>query len=134
MERMKNILSIITGSAFIFIALLVLQLVSLLLMVSYKMLSKDYPFLNDIDPSIFRYLVAIPAFLFVMFTGGYIAAMIVKNKVILHTFTVGVITTMGSMWFALDYMKITLTGALVMALMLAATVAGGMFWQRRNKE
>ena len=133
MERMKNILSIITGSAFIFIALLVLQLVSLLLMVSYKMLSKDYPFLNDIDPSIFRYLVAIPAFLFVMFTGGYIAAMIVKNKVILHTFTVGVITTMGSMWFALDYMKITLTGAIVMALMLAATVAGGMFWQRRNK-
>ncbi|MCK5814046.1 MAG: hypothetical protein KAH03_07295 [Cocleimonas sp.] len=130
---MKNILSIITGSAFIFIALLVLQLVSLLLMVSYKMLSKDYPFLNDIDPSIFRYLVAIPAFLFVMFTGGYIAAMIVKNKVILHTFTVGVITTMGSMWFALDYMKITLTGAIVMALMLAATVAGGMFWQRRNK-
>ena len=130
---MKSLLSIITGSAFIIITFLVLQLVSLLAMVSYKMLSKDYPFLNDIDPSIFRYLIAIPAFLLVMFIGGYIAAMIAKNKVLLHTLVVGVITTAGSMGLALDYMKITVTGAIVMALMLAATVAGGMFWQRRNR-
>ncbi|MCK5918175.1 MAG: hypothetical protein KAG34_07100 [Cocleimonas sp.] len=130
---MKSILSVITGSAFIIITFLVLQLVALLTMVSYKMLSKDYPFLNEIDPSIFRYLIAIPAFLLVMFVGGYITAMIAKNKVLLHTLIVGVITAAGSMGLALDYMKITLTGAIVMALMLAATVAGGMFWQRRNK-
>ncbi len=130
---MKSILSIITGSAFILITFLVLQLVSLFAMVSYKMLSKDYLFLNDIDPSIFRYLIAIPAFLLVMFIGGYIAAMIAKNKVLLHTLIVGVITTTASMVLALDYMKITVLGAIVMVLMLVATVAGGMLWQRRNK-
>jgi hypothetical protein len=133
MEFMKNILSVITGSAFIIIAFLLLQLVSLLAMVSYKMLAKDYPFLNDIDPSIFRYLIAIPAFLAVMFIGGYITAMIAKSKVLPHTLIVGAITTAGSMWWALDYMKITVTGVIVMVLMLAATVAGGMFWQRRNR-
>ncbi len=130
---MKSILSIITGSAFIIITFLVLQLALLFVIVSYKTLSKDYPFLNDIDPSIFRYLVAIPVFLLVMFIGGYIVAMIAKNKVLLHTLIVGIITTVGSIGLALDYMEITLTGAIVMALMLAATVAGGMFWQRRNR-
>ena len=130
---MKNILSVITGSAFIIIAFLLLQLVSLLAMVSYKMLAKDYPFLDDINPGIFRYLIAIPVFLAVMFIGGYITAIIAKSKVLLYTLLVGTITTAGSMWWALDYMKITVTGVVVMVLMLVATVAGGMFWQKRNR-
>lgn len=129
---MKSLLSIISGSAFIIIASLVLQLGALLAMVAYKILAKDYPFLDDIG-GIFRYLVGIPSFLLVMFVGGYISAMIAKSKVLLHTLIVGSITTATSIFWALDYMKITITGVIVILLMLTATVAGGMLWKKRNK-
>lgn len=129
---MKSLLSIISGSAFITISFLVLQLVALLTMVAYKKFSVDYPFLNDIG-GIFRYLIAIPSFLLVMFIGGYLSAIIAQHKVLLHAFIVGVITTTATMWLALDYMEITITGVIMIILMLAVTVAGGMFWQRRNQ-
>ena len=132
MEFMKSLLSIISGSVFIGISFLVLQLVALLVMVAYKKFSVDYPFLNDIG-GIFRYLIAIPAFLLVMFIGGYLSAMIVQKKVWLHAFIVGAITTTGTMWLALGYMKITTTGVVMIILMLVVTVAGGLFWQRRNR-
>lgn len=129
---MKSLLSIISGSVFISVSFLVLQLVALLTMVAYKKFSVDYPFLNDIG-GIFRYLVAIPSFLLVMFIGGYLSAMIVQKKVLIHAFIVGVITTTATMWLALDYMEITTTGIVMIILMLTTTVAGGMFWQRKNK-
>lgn len=129
---MKSLLSIISGSVFISVSFLILQLVALLTMVAYKKFSVDYPFLNDIG-GIFRYLIAIPAFLLVMFIGGYLSAKIVEKKVLLHAFIVGVITTTGTMWLALDYMEITTTGVVMIILMLAVTVAGGLFWQRRHR-
>ncbi len=129
---MKSLLSIASGSTFIVVASLLLQLIALLVMVAYKLLAKDYPFLDDIG-GVFRYLVGIPSFLLVMFIGGYISAMFAKNKILLHTLIVGSITTSATMFLALDYMEITVTGVVVIVLMLVATVAGGMLWQKRNR-
>ncbi len=131
MEFMKSLLSIILGSTFIAIATLLLQLVALFAMVAYKLLAKDYPFLDDIG-GVFRYLIGIPAFLLVMFIGGYVSAIFAKTNVLLHAFIVGSITTTASMWLALDYMEITVTGVIVIILMLLATVAGAILWKKRN--
>lgn len=129
---MRSIKAIIAGCAFIIIVILLLQLVYIFIAVGYNALAKDYPLLHDISGS-FRYLVGIPAFIAVMFVGGYITADISGSKVIPHCLAVGFITAGGMIYSALEYSSLTMTGIVVFVLALAATTAGGLYWQKDNK-
>lgn len=129
---MRSIKAVIAGCVFIIFVILLMQLVYIFIAVGYNALAKDYPFLNDITSS-FRYLIGIPVFIAVMFVGGYITANIASVKVIPHCIAVGLITAGGMMYSALENSSITTTGVVVFVLALAATTAGGLYWQHDNK-
>ena len=126
---MNRIKAIATGIIFIIVALLMMQLAYLLIAVSYNSLAKSYPFLNDIS-GIFRYLVAIPVILGIMFAGGYITAAIATSGVLMHCLIVGIITSSGSLWMALENADLTFTGAIISIMMLVLTAVGGLYWKK----
>ncbi len=126
---MNRIKAIATGIIFIIVALLMMQLAYLLIAVSYNSLAKSYPFLNDIS-GIFRYLVAIPVILGIMFAGGYITAAIATSGVLMHCLIVGIITSGGSLWMALENADLTFTGAIISIMMLVLTAVGGLYWKK----
>ncbi len=129
---MRSIKAIVAGCAFIIFVILLMQLAYIFIAVGYNALAKDYPFLNDISGS-FRYLIGIPVFVAVMFVGGYITANIATAKVIPHCIAVGFITAGGMMYSAMVNSSLTTTGIVVFILALAATTAGGLYWQHDNK-
>ncbi len=129
---MRSIKAIIAGCVFVIFVILLLQLVYIFVAVGYNALAKDYPFLNDISGS-FRYLIGIPVFVAVMFVGGYITAYIASERVIPHCLAVGFITAGGMMYSAMENYSLTTTGIVVFILALAATAAGGLYWQKDNR-
>jgi len=129
---MKSIQAVIAGSLFIIIASLFMQLAYVLIAVEYNSLAKDYPVLNEIR-GVFRYLVALPVFMLIMFLGGYITAFIIRKKVLLHCLVVGAITAGGMLGLALANMQLTLTGMVIFVVTLATTLAGGLYWQGDDK-
>jgi len=126
---MNSVKAIVSGIIFIIIALLMMQLAYLLIAVGYNSLAKSYPFLNDIS-GIFRYLIAIPVILGIMFAGGYITAAIATRGVLMHCLIVGIITSGGSLWMALENADLTFTGAIISLMMLILTAAGGLYWKK----
>ena len=131
---MRSIKAVIVGSLFIIVVGLFVQLAYVFLAVGYNSLAKTYPFLNDIS-IYFRYLVAIPVYFLLMFTGGYITADLAKHKVLLHCLAVAFITIGVAMFSALEnmYMQLTVSGLVISILALASTLAGGWYWQRGEK-
>ena len=133
---MKSIKAIVAGSLFIVIVILFLQLAYIFIAVAYNALAKDYLFLNDIT-GYFRYIVGIPVFTAIMFSGGYITAGIaninVYVKVLFNSLTVGLITVGGMMYSAMENADLTTTGIVVTILALSATSAGGLYWLHGNK-
>jgi len=133
---MRSIKAIVAGSAFILITLLFLGLLYIFIAVGYNKLAADFPVLKDIA-GIFRYLVAIPVFIIVMFTGGYITASIAKKytqiEILLHCLFVGLLTAGGTTYSTMEYSSLTVTGVVVIMLALAASSAGGFYWLRGNK-
>lgn len=130
-------MAIIAGSAFIVVAILLLQLAYIFIAVAYNALAVDFPLLNDIA-GLFRYLIGIPALVATMFTGGYITAsvanMYASIKVWFHGLSVGFITVGAMMYSAMGgHSGLTLTGIIVTVLALSASPAGGFYWLRRNK-
>lgn len=134
---MRSIIAVVAGSIFIVVVIFFLQLAYIFIAVAYNTLAVDFPFLNDIS-GLFRYLLAIPAFLVTMFVGGYIAAYIAnvtdKFKIWIQGLCVGSITVGGLMYTALVNSNLTLTGYAVIVLALSASSAGGFYWQRVNRE
>lgn len=128
---MNSLKAVFSGSLFIIIASLVLQLVALFIMVAYTHLEQVNPFFKDIS-GIFRYLIGIPIFILVMFFGGYITAMIAKKGVVLHALVVGFVTAVGMMWLALENAELTTTGIVIFVLMVIGTATGGFHWKRKN--
>ena len=126
---MKSLKAIGAGSLFIIVAVLVMQLAYLFLAVAYNSLAKDYPFLNDIAGS-FRYLVGIPAFIAIMFYGGFITADIARTKIYPHCLTVGLITASGMIIHTLENSDLTMTGVVIYILSIVATAAGGLYWKK----
>ena len=126
----RSIKAIFTGSLFIFVAMLLLQLVALFAMVGFKALSKDYPFLIELG-GVFRYLLGLPLFLLIMFVGGAITAYIAKAKVLLHCSIVGLLTTGAMFWWAAEDAALSNTGLIMMVLMILTSLIGGKFWQSR---
>lgn len=130
---MKSIKAIIAGCVFIIVVMLFIQLAFIFVAVGYNALAKSYPWLNDISGS-FKYLIGIPIFVVVMFAGGYITATIAnvegRMKVLAHSMGVGLITTGGIMYSAMENSGLTTTGIVVFILALAATAAGGLNWQK----
>jgi 4-hydroxybenzoate polyprenyltransferase len=133
---MRSIKAIIAGSIFILVVLFLLGLINIFITVGYNALAANFQFLKDIT-GIFRYLVGIPVFMVVMFAGGYITASIAKMhtniKIWFHCLIVGLITVGGTMYSAMDYSSLTLTGIVVIILALSASSAGGFYWLRGNK-
>ena len=111
---------------------MIMQLAYIFIAVGYNALAKDYPYLNEIS-GIFRYLVAIPVFLAIMFTGGYLTAVIANSKERFHSLIVGAIAIVTMMWMALANAELTTRGIVINLLMLLFTVLGGWFWKRRSK-
>lgn len=134
MELMKDVKAIMSGSIFIGVSILVLQLVVLFAMVAYNIAAKDYPFLKDISGDLYRYLLGIPIFIIVMFLGGYLTAAVGQGKVLQNCLMVGVITSAATMFLALENAVLTTTGIVMIVLMIGATVLGGMYWQRRQSK
>jgi len=125
---MKSLKAIVAGSIFIIAVILLMQLAYIFIAVGYNSLAKYYPFLKEIT-AVFRYLIGIPAVTAVMFFGGYITASISRSKVIIHCTIVCVITAGGMMLSALQNAELTFTGVVVFVLALAASIAGGLYWQ-----
>jgi hypothetical protein len=128
---MRSIKAIVAGSLFIIVVILLLQLAYIFVAVGYNSLANHYPVLNEIS-GYFRYVVGIPVFMLIMFVGGYITASVASYRVLLHCLAVGLITTGGMFWLALETSDMTLTGAVIFTLSLAATAAGGIYWSRVN--
>lgn len=127
---MNSVKAIGIGCLFVIIVGLSVQLAYLFLAVGYVELAKSWPFLNQIS-SYFRYIVGIPVFLLIMFAGGFIAADFAKQKVLLHSFMVGVIMTIIMIIPLLENMELTISGIVVTVLSLISTVAGGMYQQKK---
>jgi len=126
---MRSIKAIVAGSLFIIIAVLLMSLAYIFLAVGYNSLAKHHPFLDDIS-GYFRYFVGIPAFLLIMFFGGYITAYIANRNVLLHCIAVGIITAGGMMLPSLENTHMTLTGIVIFILAISATTMGGLYCQR----
>lgn len=129
---MRSIKAVVVGSLFIIVIGLLVQLAYVFLAVGYTSLAKTYPFLNDIS-IYFRYLIGIPVFFLLMFTGGYITADLAKHKALLHCLAVAFITIGVMMLSALENMQLTVSGLIISMLALASTLAGGWYWQRDEK-
>ena len=110
---------------------LTLELIFIIIAVGYYQLVKLWPFLNDAGVY-FRYVLGIPFFILLMFLGGYITAAISKQWVLLNCFIVALITISVTFLAALSYSVLTLSGMVVIAFALLATVAGGWHWLRKS--
>lgn len=130
---MNSLKAIISGVIFIFITALLMQLAYLFIAVAYNDLAKEYPYLNEIS-GIFRYLVAIPVFLGIMFLGGYLTSAIARSKELLHSFIVGVISIVTMMWFALSNAELTTMGIAIIIFTLLFTVLGSWYWLRKDRQ
>lgn len=130
---MNSLKAVISGVIFIFVTALLMQLAYIFIAVTYNSLAKDYPYLHEIS-GIFRYLIAIPVFLGIMFLGGYLTAAIAKSKELIHCALVGAIAIFTMMWFALSNAELTPMGIVINALMLLFTVLGGWYWLRKNRK
>ncbi|MCK5901561.1 MAG: hypothetical protein KAG28_00305 [Cocleimonas sp.] len=128
---MKSIQAIVTGTFFILICNLLLQLLFLFVIVEYHTLSKEIPSLQGMGVYA-RYLLAIPAFIIIMFIGGMITASILETRWLLHCSIVGVISFIAMITPLLSANDLTLTGATVSVLSFLAVIAGGWYWQRRS--
>lgn len=126
---MRSIKAVLVGSLFIIVVGLVVQLAYIFLAVGYNDLAKSHPFLDEIG-IYFRFLIGIPIIFLIMFIGGYITADIARQKVQLHCLIVALLTVGTMTVSALDQAELTFTGFVVFVLALAATMAGGLFWQR----
>ncbi|MDH5426353.1 MAG: hypothetical protein OEY29_15300 [Gammaproteobacteria bacterium] len=128
---MRTLKAIVTGSLFIFVTLLLLQLGYVFLAVGYIELTAYLPFLNNVS-GMFRYIVGIPVYMATMFVGGYITASMAgfdsNFKVQLHCIAVGLVVVGGMMYSVLENSSLTLTGIVVTVLALSASMAGGFFW------
>ena len=123
---MNSIKAILTGVAFIIIAILVMQLAYLIIIVGINNLAKDYPFLNNISGSI-GYIFTTTTLLAIMFAGGYLTALIAEKRVLLHCLIIGLIIISGMMWMALENAQLTPMGIFVNALLLIFTLLGGLY-------
>ena len=129
---MNSIKSILSGIIFIFIASLVMQLAYLFIAVAYNGFAKDYHVLHEFS-WVFRYIIAIPLFLAIMFVGGYLSAVIAREKVLIHSLIVGAVATGVMMWMALQNADLTSKGIAINLVMLLTTVAGALYWRKRSK-
>ena len=128
---MNSLKAIISGVVLIVVAVLTMQLAYLFIAVGYNDLAKAYPYLNEIS-GIFRYIIAIPLFLLIMLTGGYLTAAIANKGKLIHCLIVGIIFTVATMWAALANAEITTSGIIINLLMIGATMVGGLYWKKRN--
>ena len=130
---MNSLKAILSGIIFIFIAALLMQLAYLFIAVGYNNLAKDYPYLKEIS-WVFRYLVAIPAFLGIMFAGGYLTSLIANSKGLLHSGFVGSVTMFTMVWFALGNAELSLKGIIINLLFVVFAVFGGWYQLRRSRK
>jgi hypothetical protein len=128
---MNSLKAIISGVVFIIVAILLMQLAYLLISVASNSFAKTYPFLNEI-PAYFPFLITIPVFVGIMFTGGYLTAVISQQKAVLHTTIVGLLTTGGMMWLALENAELTTRGIVINLVLLGATILGGVYQEKRS--
>ena len=104
---------------------------SLLMKIAYIFLAATFPSLNNIA-GLFRYLIALPVFVAIMFSGGYITAGIVRRKTLIHSLLVGLVTACIMMIVALQTAEgITKTNLVTYFVMVLATTAGGYYWKRK---
>ena len=128
---MRSLKAIAAGCVFIVIVVLLIQLAYIFIAVGYNNLANDYPLLKDIS-GYFRYVIGIPVFSAVMFTGGYITASIAKKRVLLHCVIVAILTITGTLFPVLRDSELTTTGMVVIVLILVATTSGGLYWQKNS--
>jgi len=129
---MRSLKAITTGIIFIIVISLLMQLAYIFVAVAYNSLANNYSFLADISGSL-NYLVGIPLFMLIMFSGGYITALIATKRVVLHCAIVASVTTGGMILWSLENAQLSLTGIIVFILAILSASAGGIYWQRDYK-
>jgi len=120
----QSIKAILAGALFMIIA-------SLLMKIAYIFLAATFPSLNSIAVVLFRYLIALPVFAAIMFSGGFITAGIARRKTFIHSLLAGLVTACIMMIIALQTADgITKTNLVTYFVMVLATTAGGYYWKR----
>jgi len=128
---MRSLRAVAAGSIFIIIISLLMQLAYIFIAVAYNSLTKSYPFLADISGSL-NYLIGIPLFMLIMFSGGYLTALIATKNIILHCTIVACLTAGGMILWSLENSQLSLTGIVVIFLAIISSAAGGLYWQRSH--
>ena len=130
---MNSIKAIISGTSFIIIAILVMQLAYLFIIVGLNKLSNNYPFLNNISDT-FGYLFTLISLFVIMFMGGYLTALIADNRKLIHALIVALIVIAGMMLMALENANLTLNGILINGLMLIITLLGAFLQKKKSSK
>lgn len=129
---MSSIKAISAGVVFVLLTVFLLQIAYIFIAVGYNAMAKTYPFLNDIAGS-FRYVVGIPLFSAVMFTGGCITAKIARTKIVLHCVVVGLIVAVSMFYPLLQHSNLTVIGIVVFILAIVAATGGGLYCQQGGR-
>jgi len=116
-----SIKALLTGALFIIIASLLMKIIYIFL----------YPLISQFHDAV-RYIVAVPVFFAIIFTGGYITAGIARRKTLLHSFLAGLLTVLVMLIVALQSSEgITLMNYVVYAAIIIVASAGGYYWKHR---
>ena len=126
---MNSLKAIAAGIFFVIVATLVLQLVFIMVAVGYNNLAIYYDFLNNIA-TVLKYVVIFPVIFGVMFLGGYITANLSDSHTMIHCAVVGLISSTGFLWLALENAELSIVGIVLVIVMFIATLLGGIYSKR----
>ena len=121
MNSSFSIKAILFGALFIIIGSLMMKIIYIFL----------YPFLSQFH-IIVRYIIAIPVFLMIIFSGGYITAGMARRKTLLHSFLAGLLTTLVMLIVALQASEgLGLMNYIIYLTIIIVAAAGGYYWKYR---
>lgn len=128
---MNSIKAIFGGFFSIIIMGLLAQLIYLFIGVAYFKLVKVYPSLSFLTEITTIVLFAVSAL--IAFTGGILTAKLARKAVAIHCLVVGsMVGTLTLLPSLLSGYAITRNGVIFLVVLLLATVAGGLYWKKRQ--
>ena len=128
---MNSIKAIFGGFFAIIIMGLLAQLFYLFIGVGYFKLVKVYPSLSFLSETTILMLFAVSAL--IAFLGGILTAKLARKAVVIHCLLVGsMVGTLTLLPSLLNGYAITRNGIIFLVVLLLATVAGGLYWKKRQ--
>ena len=126
-----SIKAILIGVAASIFLGLTLELVFLFLDVSYNYLMKSYPSIVPFK-QIFYYIIIIPGFFFVMFTGGYLTSVYANKHTLAHSLAVGLLVCGIALYATGGAYELTWFGLIFVVVGVAFTLVGNFMWKKNS--